>query len=190
MPNVTINDETFDAEVGETLLAVARRNASHIGFVCDGRGLCQTCECRVNAGSENLSPPNEIEMNSMTESRRERGYRLACQTSITGSGPVNVTSYTEQLRRQALMVFSPPEGTSAGENIGLLFNHMTRFALDYTSSLPYIAMKAVPQITSQPPHIPGIQQWLNDTQRVIMRVMASGSQKAESESEDTTTKQG
>ncbi len=189
MPNITINDETFDAEVGETVLAVARRNASHIGFVCDGRGLCQTCECHVNAGSENLSPLNEVEMNAMTESRRERGYRLACQTTMTGSGPVNVISYTEQVRRQAMMVFSPPQGTSAGENIGLLLNYMTRFALDYTSSLPYIAMKAVPQFASQPPNIPGSQQWINDSQRVIMRVIASGSQKAESESDDTTTKQ-
>ncbi len=174
MPKVTINDDVLDADVGDTLLSVARRNAAHIGFVCNGRGICQTCECQVHAGSENLSRASAIEADVMTPSRRERGYRLACQTEIIARGDVRVTTYVEQLRRHALQTMKPAEGTTTGENLGLLFNHLTRFGLDYISSLPYIVTKAVPRAVSNPPTMNELQQIVADTQRIFQRVMKGG----------------
>ncbi len=173
MPKITINDETMDAQVGERLLDVARKNTAHIGFVCDGRGLCQTCECQILSGAENLGPYSDIEENTMTESRRQRGYRLACQAEITGSGPITAMTYVEQVRRQMVSVFKPTEGSSSGDSLGMLFNHMTRFGLDFMSSLPYITMKSLPQFMAMPPNMNGMQQWLNDGQRIAQRVAST-----------------
>lgn len=173
MPKITINDESMDAQVGERLLDVARKNAAHIGFVCDGRGLCQTCECQILSGAENLGPYSDIEENTMTESRRQRGYRLGCQAEITGSGPITAMTYVEQVRRQMVAVFKPTEGASSGDSLGMLFNHMTRFGLDFMSSLPYITMKSLPQFMAMPPNMNGMQQWFNDGQRIAQRVAST-----------------
>lgn len=184
MPSVTINDETVDAEAGETLLSVARRNAMHIGFLCDGHGMCQTCECHINSGAENLSPPSDIELNTMTKSRRDRGYRLACQTQVTGAGPVDATTHVEQLRRQTISIYAPPQGTSSVGNLGLLANHMVRFSLDYMSSLPYLTMKGFSQTTSKSFAFSDMQQWFTDTQRVIMRVATGGAAPAAGDTDE------
>ena len=51
MANVMINGEPAAADVGEDLLTVARRQGAVIGFLCDGRGMCTTCQCQVLAGA-------------------------------------------------------------------------------------------------------------------------------------------
>ncbi len=171
MPDLKINDETVTAAAGDNLLTLARRNASHIWFVCDGRGLCQTCECRVLSGSENLSPPSKIELESMTDSRRERGYRLACQTKVAEDGAISILTVAEEVRRQGATVIEGAEGTTWMGNVGKLTSSLTRFALDFTRSLPSVALNAFPQVISMPPHISGIRRYLRDTRRVVERVL-------------------
>ena len=70
MSKVTINDETSDAAAGDNILKLARRMGAHVWFVCDGRGLCRSCECRVISGADQLSPPTKMELGSLTDSRR------------------------------------------------------------------------------------------------------------------------
>lgn len=171
MPEVIINDQPFEAEEGENLLNIARRNASVIGFLCSGRGVCQTCECRILAGAEHLSEPSEIELKTMTASRRRRGYRLACQTEITGAGPIKIISQLELLRRQTAHVIQPPRGSAQGENLQLLMNQMARFAVDFTTSLPSIAFKALPRAVTKIPSVNGIQGWLYDSNRLLQSVV-------------------
>jgi|GEM_PF-2128324 len=38
MSEAIINGQTLEAEIGKSILDVARRNGSHMGFVCDGAG--------------------------------------------------------------------------------------------------------------------------------------------------------
>ena len=90
--SVIINDVEVVAVPGDGLLEVARRNRAHIGFVCNGNGLCTTCECKVLDGIENLSAPNRAEREWLPAWRLEQGYRLACQTTLKGTGPVRVLS--------------------------------------------------------------------------------------------------
>jgi ferredoxin len=171
MAQVTINDEPLEAQYGDILLDVARRNASHIGFACGGRGLCHTCEVRVLEGGDALSTPNEIETESMTDMWREQGYRLACQALIMKEEPVRVISYAEQMRRLALLVVSPPEGSSMQDNANLLFNHLSLFVLHTIRRLPYTVMHTIPQFQAKPPELPEIGELFGDTLRVIQRTL-------------------
>jgi ferredoxin len=167
MPPITINDQTVDAEAGETLLHTARRHGAHIGFVCGGRGLCHTCECRITAGMENLSSPNEVEYHSMNKTRRIQGYRLACQTRIIGQNPIEAISTIELMRRHAASVVAPPEGTRLESNISRLFINMTRFTMNDVTRLPYILWNIYPQMQSKPLQFSELWQIFGDTQRVI-----------------------
>jgi ferredoxin len=173
VPKITINGETFDAGEGENLLALARRHAAHVWFVCDGRGLCQTCECRILSGAEILSRPSKIELESMTDSRRDRGCRLACQTKIIGPGSISLVSAAEELRKQAATLIDKPEGTTLAGNAGQLAGKLSRFALDFTRSLPAVAVSSIPQIISLPPRISGIRDYFRDSWKVTERLLRS-----------------
>jgi ferredoxin len=126
----------MDAKLGERLLDVARRNGAHIGFVCDGSGICQTCQCRVLSGAEFLSPPNDAEKAWMPESRLNDGNRLACQAGLRGVGPVEVLTTVEELRRQVFAVLNPPAGSNAGEQLGSLIAHVNRLNIDQLALFP------------------------------------------------------
>ena len=169
MPIVTINDESVSAEPGDNLLALARRKALHIWFVCDGRGLCKTCECRVLSGADNLNPPSKIEKDSISAGRREQGYRLACQSHLIGNGPVSVLSLAEEVRQQAAALIGDFERGGWTGSVGRLAGGLTRFSLDFIRSLPFIALNAIPQIVSMPPDLRRIERYLRDTRRVVER---------------------
>lgn len=171
MPTVIINDEVVEAQIGETLLSAARRNASHIGFACDGRGMCQTCECYVLAGADQLSPPNTVEKSWQSESQIEKGYRLACQASVRGPGPVKVLTRAEDLRRQAIHVLNPPDDTTVTENIGRLVSDVTRVTLRHIQFFPFNVINTLPQMVRMPPNVQGIQEYVGDTWRMTARVV-------------------
>jgi ferredoxin len=171
MPKITINDEIVDAAAGDNLLALARRRALHIWFACDGRGLCRTCECRVVTGAENLSRPTAIEQEALSDSRRDGGYRLACQTRVVGDGAVRVISVAEEIRRQTTALVKVPEGGSWMASAGELAGTLTRLALDFTRTLPSAALHFLPQLVSKPPDLEGMQRYLRDTGRVVERVL-------------------
>ncbi len=138
MPKVIINDISYEAQVGERVIDVARRNGAHIGFVCEGLifFLMDTNACRVLKGSEHLSPPSELEQRWFSPAWLEAGHRLACEVVIQGPGPIEVLSRAEELRRQTMQVFSPQEGTTTGGNLGLLFNNMGRILSNQVFRMP------------------------------------------------------
>jgi chlorosome envelope protein I len=112
MPRVIINNEEFEAAEGDLLLDVARRNGSHIGFYCNGNGMCTTCECKVLTGAESLSPYSEAELAWITPSRRERGYRLGCQAALETKevgGEVEVITRVEEYKRLFTNIFRSTE---------------------------------------------------------------------------------
>ncbi len=103
--NVIINDKSCVSSVGQTLLKAARINHSHVGYLCGGHGVCQTCFVIVLDGSESLSPANEVERAFLSPHQLEMGGRMACRATIVREGTIRILSRPEQVRR---MLFTDP----------------------------------------------------------------------------------
>ncbi len=97
-----INDIPCDALPGQTIFKAAQLNHSHVGHLCGGRGICQTCYVTVREGSNCLSPLSDIEKAFLSERQIQSGGRLACQATIEQGGNLNVLSRPEEIRRLLL----------------------------------------------------------------------------------------
>ena len=113
----SINDKPCEGQVGELLLKVAQLNKSHIGCVCGGNAICQSCFVYVKEGSECLSPPSLEEKAFISDKLFEEGGRLACRTVIVKEGTITVLSRAEYLRRLVLG-FKVPEVITYAQTIG------------------------------------------------------------------------
>lgn len=169
MTKIIINDVAMEGAVGETLLTVARRNAAHIGFVCDGRGICATCLCKVHEGADQLTPLNSVERNWLTEGQVAEGDRLACQAQISGVGTIKALTRAEHVRRQTFDVFSPPYGTNVGENLGKLLNTVGVDLFRTLVRLP-LGLTNVSNAIEYPPNLDGIRIYVEDTGRVLSKM--------------------
>lgn len=169
MPTVVVNGVTMEAKLGERLIDVARRNGAHVGFVCNGAGICQTCQCQVLSGAENLSPLSPVEQAWLTESRQNEGHRLACKTAIRGAGAVEIRTKAEDLRRHAIAVISPPSGSNPVAQLGSLLQYVTRMATDEVSRFPFNAINAFGQVKPSDLTWPfrDLNRYLSDTVRVV-----------------------
>ena len=86
MPQLNIAPDNIQIEIkdGESILtACLRNNVSHL-HACGGMGRCSTCRIAVSEGIENCSPPNEKEQTLAEKIDLPPGFRLACQTEVTG----------------------------------------------------------------------------------------------------------
>jgi chlorosome envelope protein J len=99
---IYINDKPCEAAKGEVLLNVAQRNKCHIGYICGGNGICQSCFVYVRDGADTLSGPNNIEKAFISDKLFQEGGRLACQSVIIKEGSLRVLSRAENLRRLVL----------------------------------------------------------------------------------------
>ncbi|HMQ31939.1 MAG TPA: 2Fe-2S iron-sulfur cluster-binding protein [Chloroflexaceae bacterium] len=180
MPSVIINDVELEAKVGERLLNVARRNAAHIGFVCDGNGVCQTCQCRVLYGADQLSPPSEAELTWMPDRRLAEGHRLACQAVLRGSGPVKVLTKAEELRRQTLDVLRPPAGEDWRDRLEPLLDNLVRMNIDQLARYPLNLVATLARVGPWRFTYPLLdaERWADDGARVARR-MAAGADRLE-----------
>ncbi len=172
MATITINDQQVEIEPGERLLDAARRHAVHIGFVCDGHGLCQMCECRILKGHDQLSPTTEPEETWLTQAQLKEGRRLACQTAIRGPGPVEVLTRAEELRRQTNAVFNPPKDdeTDRQEHITRLINSLMTINIEHLKRFPMNMMYALVHALTLRPTISGFQHVLSDCVRISNRL--------------------
>ena len=100
--NLIINDIPCDALPGQTIVKAAQLNHSHVGHLCGGRGICQTCYVTVREGGDCLSPLSDIEKAFLSERQIQSGGRLACQATIEQGGTLNVLSRPEEIRRLLL----------------------------------------------------------------------------------------
>lgn len=143
MAQVEINDEMMEAKLGELLLDIARRNAAHIGFGCDGGGLCTMCECRILSGADQLNPPTEAEHIWLPASRLADGYRLGCQAALRGPGPVRILTRAEELRRQLSAIFSPPAGTTASDHVGPFLGNVVMINWEHIGTWPFNLLRTL-----------------------------------------------
>lgn len=174
MPTVIINDVPMEAKMGERLLNIARRNAAHIGFACDGNGICQTCQCRVLDGAQFLSPPSQAERDWLPETRLAKGYRLACQAGLRGRGPVSILTTAEELRRQTLDVVSPPAGQRGLDNLGPLLENWTQLNIDQIALFPFNVLNTLARVGPLKLLLPveNLTRWLEDGGEIARRVAA------------------
>lgn len=95
---------TVEGREGETLLDTAKRTRQHIGYFCDGRGICKSCEIYVEEGAEYISAPTKHETSWFSEKQIEASHRLACQCTTRSS--VHLTTRADELRVAVWNVFS------------------------------------------------------------------------------------
>lgn len=178
MAQVEINDEVMEARVGERLLTVARRNAAHIGFGCDGNGLCTMCECRILGGAEQLNPPTEAERTWLPPSRLADGYRLGCQAGLRGPGPVRALTRAEELRRQLGAVFNPPAGTTTGDNLEPFVNNLAAVNWQHIRSWPFNLLSTLNRLGPAKFLWPfeDLGRFTDDTTRITRRMLDGGRQ--------------
>ncbi len=179
MTRVIINNVEYTGEVDERVIDVARRNGAHIGFLCDGLGLCQTCACRVLQGNENLSPPSGAEQNWFQQSWLDDGHRLGCQTHLRGDGPVEILSRAEELRRMTNDIFAPPQQQQqqqqqeTDDKLGQLTNTVGRIVMNQVVRFPLNAIGAFRITLNARPTLQTIPRVFNDTVRVFQTMLGS-----------------
>ncbi len=76
------------AEPNSNLLRISLRDKGGIPFKCGG-GLCGTCRCRIEVGLEHTDEVKAKERKHLTEADLAAGYRMACQTFVTGDVSVS-----------------------------------------------------------------------------------------------------
>ena len=96
---VYINDEKYEANTGERLIDIARRNHTHIGYFCGGNGICQTCYVKVLEGMDLLSPLNDREKAMLSNELVNEGTRVACLATLDKLGTVKLLTAVEEVKR-------------------------------------------------------------------------------------------
>ena len=76
------------APVNSNLLRVSLREQGGIPFKCGG-GLCGTCRCLIESGREHADTVKPKERKHLTEADLLAGFRMACQTFVTGDVSVS-----------------------------------------------------------------------------------------------------
>lgn len=91
MPRIkflTNNHKEIEVEENANLLRSSMRYEGGIPFRCGG-GICGTCKCKIEEGSENLDKIKKKEYERLGEDLIQQGYRLACQTFVLGDVSVS-----------------------------------------------------------------------------------------------------
>ncbi len=174
MPIVYVNDEPVEAEIGENLLDIARRNAAHFGFACGGLGICMSCVCRVREGGEHLSPPTNAEKRGISPVWISRGHRAACQVTLESDGKVDIISRPEELWRYVKAVLATTEDQNNTEQWMDLARFFAGMTVQQWLSFPMSSLNAVYQATKARPTPGLITGVLRDTGRVIRNMTGSG----------------
>jgi ferredoxin len=99
MPSVNFqtSGKTIEIQSDANLLRTSIRYEGSVPFKCGG-GLCGTCRVRIVEGQENLSKVMKKEIDRLGNDAISQGYRLACQTFITGD--ITVAWDEEDLERR------------------------------------------------------------------------------------------
>jgi ferredoxin len=98
MPKVSFatSGKTIEVDKDANLLRMSIRFEGSVPFKCGG-GLCGTCRVKIVDGHENVSKVMKKEINRLGEEKISEGYRLACQTFV--SGDVSISWGDEDVER-------------------------------------------------------------------------------------------
>ena len=87
-----------EARTDETILDAARRAGAPLGNSCGGIGVCARCRVVILEGSENLSPPPDIERRVAERASFAPAERLACLAVVRGDCKVTTTYWGPDAR--------------------------------------------------------------------------------------------
>ncbi|WP_167957231.1 ASKHA domain-containing protein [Anaerosporobacter faecicola] len=90
---------------GENLLQVLRREGVIIPAHCGGKGNCG--KCKVQVLSDKTIPYSPKDLQLLSETERQQGYRLACTLSIYDDLQIRVKEEQEQLTRKSTTFLLP-----------------------------------------------------------------------------------
>lgn len=76
--------------VGTYLFDAVKRIGVKIEAECGRQGTCDACLLTVTKGREILSEPTKAEMEHLSQARRNKGERLACQAKIEKLGEISI----------------------------------------------------------------------------------------------------
>jgi len=85
---ITNGNKVVTADDNSNLLRVSIKERGGIPFKCGG-GLCGTCRCLIEEGLENTDKVKTKERKHLKPEEFEAGYRMACQTFVTGDVKVS-----------------------------------------------------------------------------------------------------
>jgi ferredoxin len=85
---ITNGGKVATAPVNSNLLRASLREQGGIPFKCGG-GVCGTCKCRIESGLQNTDEIKPKERKHLTPEDFSNGYRMACQTFLTGDVSVS-----------------------------------------------------------------------------------------------------
>jgi len=85
---ISNGDLVVSAPENSNLLRVSLRAKGGIPFKCGG-GLCGTCKCRIERGLEHADAVKPKEHKHLSSDDLAQGYRMACQTFVTGDVAVS-----------------------------------------------------------------------------------------------------
>ncbi|MBR5941921.1 MAG: DUF4445 domain-containing protein, partial [Clostridia bacterium] len=122
----------YEAETGETILAVLRRENVFIPAFCGGHELCG--KCRVFASGA-LSAPTEAEKEKLTPDELAAGVRLACSARVEGDVSVSVPDDGEYSVLTDVGDASPDYFPSCWEGLGAAIDVGTTTVAVYIYSL-------------------------------------------------------
>jgi ferredoxin len=88
--------KSIEVDKDTNLLRTSIRYEGAVPFKCGG-GLCGTCRVQIVDGHENLSKVMKKEIDRLGQEKIDQGYRLACQTFLTGD--ITVTWGEEDVNR-------------------------------------------------------------------------------------------
>lgn len=95
MPQVTFLpvQKTVNASVGESILDVALNHDIPLQHACGGFCACTTCHIKVKSGMENLSSPEDEEIERLENlDDRVQESRLGCQAKVNGDVTVEIVN--------------------------------------------------------------------------------------------------
>ena len=92
---LTNDNKTVSAPENSNLLRVSLREQGGIPFKCGG-GLCGTCRCKIESGLAHTDAIKPKERKHLTEEEFRQGYRMACQTFLTGDVSVSWVPLSER----------------------------------------------------------------------------------------------
>ena len=85
---VTNGNKVVSTTKDSNLLRVSLREKGGIPFKC-GAGICGTCRCKIEIGLQHCDAIKGKEKKHLTEADFAAGYRMACQTFVTGNVSVS-----------------------------------------------------------------------------------------------------
>jgi len=85
---ITNGGKTVQATETTNLLVLSLRGQGGIPFKCGG-GKCGTCKCRIESGLEHTDAIKPKERNHLNEDEFRAGWRMACQTFVSGDVSVS-----------------------------------------------------------------------------------------------------